>query len=971
MPAVAVIPEFPTVADAHPHENVADAELLRQFAATRDTALLGELFSRHADSAYRIAQNLLRNSSDAEDAVQTAFLHALSSRTAFQQTEDESVKAWLFKNVVNACKMRIREESARRRRETVAGSVRVTVTESNVDSELAARAVHAARTLPENVRLPVWMHYLEGLSHKEVAAALAIPEATVRSQASRGIEQLRQILAGHDATLAKLTSASLAVALVSAPLPAAPATLTAALHTLAASAAAGAGAAAVSAKATAATKGAAAVKVGLTAKVLVAVTVTALAAGAVVVAPKWIKPATPAIATAVNGDAGETGGEKTVKSAATPAASKITGWRGDWTGRYPDAAAPLEWSIRGKNLLTDLRCSAKPAKNDADGSAIPDGCIREWLVAGPFPCPNPNTLAEPVLPNEAALQPVEGDKAGSVTWTVNSDSAGVDFGKLYDKKPNQAAYAFSYIYSKSGGACVSWVRHSHFMQMWVNGKIVYNTADGSVRSLTGGYPRAMGFTLDKGWNRLLVKVTLADEPHWGFAARIYAAPGYANDLKNVAWLQRLPNMSTSSPLLVGDKIYVMSEPSDLICCNKADGKVLWIRSNSQFDALTPEELAATPALKPIEALAAKLKQVDDELVPLLNSGDAQLGAKLGQKNELEQQIIAQLHNVDGKKFSLIRQDGGFTDATPCSDGQTIIAWVFNGVLSAFDASGNRKWCARVVENGVNEHGYGASPTIVDGKVIVLFKDYNAYDLQTGKSVWKAELQRGRHATYGSIVATQIGAETAIISPIGSAIRASDGKPLWNFTANFDGECTTSVVDKGVWYNYDRAGVYAIKLPDTLAGSAAIVKHVACGNYAISSPLFVDGLLYCVDINGLLNVVDPAAGSVVYTQKLPLQPGNGMAGAGVSSSPTLIGKNIYVFDECGNAVVFAPGRAYKQLAVNKMEIYDYSGGDSEARQAMLTPGNPAVDASALYIRGNSQLICIAADNAHSSSTSNLN
>ena len=962
--------ESPHVNEAGALSTMADAELLRQYAATGAPELMGEVFTRHADSAYRIARCILRHSSDAEDAVQTAFLNVLRSRAELRNPEkEESVKAWLLKSVVNACRMRVREETARRRREAAVAGDRPAAADPNSASELGDRAVEAARGLAELYRLPVWMHYLEGLPFKDVAAALALPEATVRSQASRGIEQLRQALARPGGAMQHLTSASLIAVLASAPLDSAPVSLTAALiHT----------AAATGKTAGAATKvgGTLAKKGGLAFKTFSAALVTALVIGGIFAAPKLMKlaaPPTPAAgAKLIVGDnpPAETDGERDAQPSAAPEPLKITGWRGDWTGRYPDATPPLQWSVHPKNFVGELRCSTKKPAADASQKAVadqsseamPDGQIREWLVAGPFPFANPAKASEACLPSEAELQPADGDKAGDLSWKAVSGWTG-DFAKLFGKNQNQAAYACSYVYSPTGGACITWLRHSHCMQMWVNGKVAYDNAQGFVYKLGGNSSAPVNFTLNTGWNRLLVKVTYANDERWEFSGHIFPARSFTYEESNVAWIQRMPNYSSSTPLVVGDKIYVMSEPSDLICCNKADGKVLWISSNNQFDTLTREEIDALPAIKEqIEPLCAKIKRLNDELVPALNTDAPQLPALLSQKNELEKQLVDQLKAIDAKRFHLNRQDGGFTAATPCSDGRNVFAWTLNGVCSCFDGDGKRKWSQRINELAYSEHGNASSPALVNGKLIVLMFDYTAFDAETGKVLWKQPLKRGFCASFGSIVPVPLGNDAALLSPVGSAVRASDGRLLWDFSNKFAGECPTSVVDNGVWYNFDKAGVFCVKLPENVNddSSATILKYVKCGEYAISSPLFDNGLLYCVEYNGKLTVVDTAAGEVVYTQQLPLQSGGIWGNCAISSSPTLAGKHIYVFDVFGNAVVFEPGRAYKQVALNKVDILNFPRvGETEVRQERLTQSNPVFHKNRIYVRGDTQLVCIAA------------
>jgi outer membrane protein assembly factor BamB len=50
--------------------------------------------------------------------------------------------------------------------------------------------------------------------------------------------------------------------------------------------------------------------------------------------------------------------------------------------------------------------------------------------------------------------------------------------------------------------------------------------------------------------------------------------------KNVVWKTKMPAFSVATPVIVGDKIFVCSDPTSLICLNKADGKILWEQQSS-------------------------------------------------------------------------------------------------------------------------------------------------------------------------------------------------------------------------------------------------------------------------------------------------------------------------------------------------------------------------------------------------------
>jgi len=178
-----------------------DSALLQGFVERGDRAALGALFTRHGDTAYRFALRLCRNPADAEDVLQSAFLEVFRRASAFRG--GSSVRTWILGFVLNLSRNKAREEARRKVRQeraAAAGSLSASP-ETAVDPDIAARVRRAVDELPEHYRAPVWLHYGEGLSPAEVAAALDLPDDTVRKQLSRGIDQLRAELLPYGAAL--------------------------------------------------------------------------------------------------------------------------------------------------------------------------------------------------------------------------------------------------------------------------------------------------------------------------------------------------------------------------------------------------------------------------------------------------------------------------------------------------------------------------------------------------------------------------------------------------------------------------------------------------------------------------------------------------------------------------------------------------------------------------------------------------
>ena len=76
-------------------------------------------------------------------------------------------------------------------------------------------------------------------------------------------------------------------------------------------------------------------------------------------------------------------------------------------------------------------------------------------------------------------------------------------------------------------------------------------------------------------------------------ARTQTDSGYAT--KGIVWVAQMPNKSVSSPIVVGDRIFLTTEVADLVCVNKKSGRILWIRSNPEFDGLSEDVRKAIPS----------------------------------------------------------------------------------------------------------------------------------------------------------------------------------------------------------------------------------------------------------------------------------------------------------------------------------------------------------------------------------------
>lgn len=152
-----------------------------------------ETFTRESSamlpSLYRVCQSILRAHSDAQDAVQQALLKAWTHRN---RAKPESFRAWLMKIAINESR------NVQRSRMRIVPVETLPEEAEQISEDWALREAMAA--LPEKLRTPLLLKYMEGYSEREIASALSIPVTTVKNRLFRARNALRNALSGAEVT---------------------------------------------------------------------------------------------------------------------------------------------------------------------------------------------------------------------------------------------------------------------------------------------------------------------------------------------------------------------------------------------------------------------------------------------------------------------------------------------------------------------------------------------------------------------------------------------------------------------------------------------------------------------------------------------------------------------------------------------------------------------------------------------------
>ncbi len=159
-------------------------------------ASVERLVMAYSGTMYRVANSVLRNAADAEDAVQEAFVRVLKKRGQLAEIRDERV--WLVRIVWNIVLDRKRRMKTRPESEDVADFARILVEQGLSAEEMAVAAQRHANVvrlmdeLPVKEREVLFLSALEELSSVEIAAVLRTTESTVRSRLFRARALLGQ-----------------------------------------------------------------------------------------------------------------------------------------------------------------------------------------------------------------------------------------------------------------------------------------------------------------------------------------------------------------------------------------------------------------------------------------------------------------------------------------------------------------------------------------------------------------------------------------------------------------------------------------------------------------------------------------------------------------------------------------------------------------------------------------------------------
>ncbi|MDG2123623.1 MAG: PQQ-binding-like beta-propeller repeat protein [Verrucomicrobiales bacterium] len=336
-----------------------------------------------------------------------------------------------------------------------------------------------------------------------------------------------------------------------------------------------------------------------------------------------------------------------------------------------------------------------------------------------------------------------------------------------------------------------------------------------------------------------------------------ALPAKLDGKGSIAWEAALPGEGLSSPVVVGEKVFVTCSSGaeqdrlHVFCLDSKNGKTLW-----------------------------------------------------------ERQFWATGRTMHHEKTSVAAP-------SPCSDGEQVYAFYSSNDLACMDLDGNVKWVRGLTvdyPNASNSLGMASSPVVAGGVVVCLVENDSesfaaGIDPKTGRNVWK--VARTKRASWTSpvvfkdptggreLVALQGSAGLDVLDP-------KTGKSVWSYS---DGASTTPslTVGDGVLFVPSR-GLTALELK----GGSEFEKTWQKGNLGpgTASPVASKDRVYVISNAGVLSAAKVSDGEVLWKARLE---------GPFSGSPVLSGDRLLAVSERGGIVQLVDLTGAEGTVIGKVEL----------------------------------------------------
>lgn len=299
------------------------------------------------------------------------------------------------------------------------------------------------------------------------------------------------------------------------------------------------------------------------------------------------------------------------------------------------------------------------------------------------------------------------------------------------------------------------------------------------------------------------------------------------------------------------------------------------------------------------------------------------------------------------------------NATPATDGRTIVGLFGSEGAAGFDWSGKLLWKADLgvmnpglLGDATSEWGHASSPVLADDRVFVQVDRHEgsfltALDLASGRRLWT--VARDERPVWATPLHHEVGGRKELVVVGGQYVRAydpRDGRELWRFKDEAEVKTPSPFVAGGLVVlagGYRGRPLYALKagasgdvsVPEGATGGPFLAWRTEPGGPYTSTPLAYRDRLYAVRDEGIFTAYDLKTGALLYRER---------TGATHSASPVASDRRVFLAAEGGEVLVLGTGDAFEVLSRNDMGEPVFA--------------TPAIARGTLYVRTRGHLYAIA-------------
>lgn len=397
-------------------------------------------------------------------------------------------------------------------------------------------------------------------------------------------------------------------------------------------------------------------------------------------------------------------------------------------------------------------------------------------------------------------------------------------------------------------------------------------------------------------------------------------PSRWSETENVRWKVEIPGHGQASPIVQGNRVFVLTAIPD----GPGDGG-----GNGFFSRIRRRFMGTVGSGDLLRFVVLALDRRDGSLV--------------WERTAVTEQPHEGRHNT-----------GSWASGSAVADDEVVCAFFGSRGLHCYDLDGEPLWNRDFGDMRIRMgFGEGASPAL-HGDAIVVVWDHEgqsfvtALDKRTGAERWRTD--RDEMTSWSTPLVVEHAGGTQVVTSATDGVRGYDfetGALLWEGEGVTTNAIPSPVAAGGVAYlmsGYRGNRLYAVDLSAArgrISDGGGVVWSLDRDTPYVPSPVLHDGILYFTKSNsGVLSAYDAASGENLYG---PVR----LSGIrDVYASPVIAGDRLYVTSRDGATLVAKAGPEFEILSTNHLD----DGFDA----------SPAVAGGEIYLRGRQYLYCIAAD-----------